>query len=139
MIFNSWQFILVFLPVSFFVYFWLNHRRLITAGKAWLVAASLFFYAYWDIKYLPLILGSIFLNFVIGSWLARTYEKSLQGVGKPQPGFDRRRVLVLGIAANLLALGYYKYTDFLLSNVNADGVFFFDAGSLVAMSSAALV
>ncbi|MFS2032470.1 MBOAT family O-acyltransferase [Polaromonas sp. CT11-55] len=119
MIFNSWQFILVFLPVSFFVYFWLNHRRLITAGKAWLVAASLFFYAYWDIKYLPLILGSIFLNFVIGSWLARTYEKSLQGVGKPQPGFDRRRVLVLGIAANLLALGYYKYTDFLLSNVNA--------------------
>jgi len=119
MIFSSWQFVLVFLPISFFVYFWLNHRRLTTAGKVWLVAASLFFYAYWDIKYLPLMLGSIFLNFVIGTWLARTHETSLRQEIKPHRYINRRTVLATGIAVNLLVLGYYKYTDFLLSNVNA--------------------
>lgn len=138
MIFNSWQFILVFLPISFGVYFWLNHRRLITGGKVWLVATSLFFYAYWDIKHLPLMLGSIFLNFVIGSWLARTHETFLRRMKKSQCGFDRRRVLVMGIAANLVVLGYYKYTDFLLSNVNAvlfgTGYYFPDIALPLAIS-----
>ena len=116
MIFSSWQFILAFLPVSFFVYFWLNSRRLIIAGKIWLVAASLFFYAYWDVKFLPLILGSIFLNFAIGTGLAQAHQQSLREVQKPHRG--RRFVLAMGIMANLLLLGYYKYTDFLLDNLN---------------------
>ncbi|MDR6918133.1 D-alanyl-lipoteichoic acid acyltransferase DltB (MBOAT superfamily) [Pseudomonas sp. 3296] len=118
MIFSSWQFILIFLPISFFVYFWLNHRRLITAGKVWLVAASLFFYAYWDVQYLPLILGSIFLNFAIGTGLAQAHEQSLRETKKPHHGANRKIVLTTGIAANLLLLGYFKYTDFLLSNIN---------------------
>jgi D-alanyl-lipoteichoic acid acyltransferase DltB (MBOAT superfamily) len=118
MIFSSWQFILIFLPITFFVYFWLNHRRLITAGKVWLVAASLFFYAYWDIQYLPLILGSIFLNFAIGTGLAQAHEQSLRETKKPHHGVNRKIVLTTGIAANLLLLGYFKYTDFLLSNIN---------------------
>ncbi len=118
MIFSSWQFILLFLPTSFSVYFWLNHRRLIIAGKVWLVAASLFFYAYWDIKYLPLILGSIFLNFAIGTGLSQAHEKSLREVQKPHRGVNRKVVLATGIVANLLLLGYYKYTDFLLGNIN---------------------
>jgi alginate O-acetyltransferase complex protein AlgI len=111
MLFNSWQFILVFLPISFFLYFWLNHKRLLIAGKVWLVAASLFFYAYWDVKYLPLILVSILLNFAIGTRLVQAHQKSLSLN-------SRKIVLATGIIANLLLLGYYKYTDFLLSNVN---------------------
>lgn len=138
MIFNSWQFILVFLPISFGVYFWFNHHRLITAGKVWLVTASLFFYAYWDIKYLPLILASIFLNFVIGTWLARTHEKFRPEGKKSRPGLNRRNVLAVGIAINLLTLGYYKYTDFLLSNVNAilfgTGYYFPDIALPLAIS-----
>lgn len=118
MIFSSWQFILLFLPTSFFIYFWLNHRRLIIAGKVWLVAASLFFYAYWDIKYLPLILGSIFLNFAIGTGLAQTHQNTLHGAQKPHRNVNRKVVLATGIVANLLLLGYYKYTDFLLGNIN---------------------
>ena len=118
MIFSSWQFIFVYLPISFFVYFWLNHRRLIIAGKVWLVVASLFFYAYWDVKYLPLILGSILLNFAIGTGLARAYQQSRQLAQKPHHGVNRKAVLATGIVANLLLLGYYKYTDFLLGNVN---------------------
>lgn len=119
MLFSSWQFILVFLPITFFFYFWLNQKRLITAGKVWLVAASLFFYAYWDVKYLPLILGSIVMNFAIGTGLAQAHGS---GAGTPEAsrrGVNRKVVLATGIAANLLLLGYYKYTDFMISNVNA--------------------
>ncbi len=118
MIFSSWQFILVYLPISFFVYFWLNHRRLIIAGKVWLVAASLFFYAYWDVKYLPLILGSIFLNFAIGTGLSQSHQQSHRDDQKPHRGVNRIVVLATGIVANLLLLGYYKYTDFFLGNIN---------------------
>lgn len=117
MIFSSWQFILLFLPISFFVYFWLNHRRLTIAGKVWLVAASLFFYAYWDIQYLPLILGSIFMNFAIGTGLAQAH-RAVQDNRKEHHKINRKVVLTTGIAANLILLGYFKYTDFLLSNVN---------------------
>lgn len=119
MIFSSWQFILIFLPISFFVYFWLNHRRLVTAGKVWLVAISLFFYAYWDIHYLPLILGSIFLNFAIGTGLTQAQQHSEEFVKKSRHAANRKIVLILGIAANLILLGYFKYTDFFLSNINA--------------------
>lgn len=119
MIFSSWQFILIFLPISFFVYFWLNHRRLVTAGKVWLVAISLFFYAYWDIHYLPLMLGSIFLNFAIGTGLAQAQQQAKECVRQPRHAVNRKIVLILGIAANLVLLGYFKYTDFLLNNINA--------------------
>ena len=119
MIFSSWHFIFLFLPVSFFVYFWLNHRRLITAGKVWLVVASLFFYAYWDINYLPLILGSIFLNFAVGTGLAQSHNGYLQEVKGSSHRVNRKLVLITGIAANLILLGYFKYTNFLLDNINA--------------------
>lgn len=117
MIFSSWQFILLFLPISFFFYFWLNHRRLVTAGKVWLVTVSLFFYAYWDVQYLPLILGSIFFNFAVGTGLSQAHQESL-GVKTTHHAINRKVVLAIGIAANLLLLGYFKYTDFFLSNIN---------------------
>lgn len=112
MLFSSWQFILLFLPLTFVVYFWLNRRRLIVPGKAWLVLASLYFYAYWDAQYLPLILGSILANFAVGTGLARSSRQSA-------PRVRRKAVLAAGIVGNLALLGYYKYTDFFLDNVNA--------------------
>jgi D-alanyl-lipoteichoic acid acyltransferase DltB (MBOAT superfamily) len=65
MLFNSYEFIFAFLPISFFVYFYLNKKRLTTASKVWLVFASLFFYSWWNIAYLPLILISILFNYTI--------------------------------------------------------------------------
>lgn len=118
MIFSSWQFIIVFLPISFFVYFWLNQKNLIVAGKIWLVAISLFFYAYWDVQYLPLILGSILLNFAIGTGLAQASYISNNNSKTPHHTANRKIVLITGIAANLLLLGYFKYTDFFLGNIN---------------------
>ena len=119
MLFNSWQFILAFLPVCVLVYFGLNRLRLVTAGKAWLVLASLAFYAYWDPRYLPLILSSILFNYGIGDGLAQAHPERRRATGKPPSRVPRRALLVLGIAVNLGVLGYFKYTDFFLANANA--------------------
>ncbi len=112
MLFNSYGFILLFLPITLIVYFFLNRNRLTTAATAWLVLASLFFYSYWDVKYLALILGSIVFNFGIGSALRRPRR---EGGGKG----PSRAVLVVGIVGNVGLLGYYKYTDFFIRNLNA--------------------
>ena len=112
MIFSSAKFILLFLPIAFFGYFYLNRMRLLLAGKAWLVAMSLFFYAYWKISYLPLLLLSIFFNFAVGTALAP--DPSMKRLR-----FSRRFVLISSIAANLVLLGYFKYTNFLIDNINA--------------------
>ena len=61
MLCNSYEFIFLFLPVSLAVYYLLNRMRLTTGANAWLLFVSLFFYSWWDVSYLPLILGSILL------------------------------------------------------------------------------
>lgn len=111
MIFSSPKFILLFLPIAFLGYFYLNRIRLVLAGKAWLVAVSLFFYAYWNIAYLPLLVGSILFNFAVGTALAPNDDKPAR--------FSRRWMLAFGIIANLGLLGYFKYADFLIDNINA--------------------
>ncbi|MCX8083505.1 MAG: MBOAT family protein, partial [Calditerrivibrio sp.] len=63
MLFNSHEFIFLFLPISLVVYFILNRLRLTLASKTWLVVMSLIFYSWWDVKYLPLILGSMTFNY----------------------------------------------------------------------------
>lgn len=112
MLFNSLEFILAFLPVTFFVYFWLNKKRLIVAGKSWLVLASLVFYAWWNVQYLPLILVSILVNFAIGNALARQV-----GDGERRGRLRAKWLLAAGIVFNLGLLGYYKYADFFLGNL----------------------
>lgn len=112
MLFNSLEFILAFLPVTFLVYFWLNQKRLIVAGKSWLVLASLVFYAWWNVQYLPLILVSILVNFAIGNALARQV-----GDGERRGRLRAKWLLAAGIVFNLGLLGYYKYADFFLGNL----------------------
>ena len=51
MLFNSAEFIFIFLPVVLFIYYLLNKNRLVDLAKGWLVVASLGFYAYWKIEY----------------------------------------------------------------------------------------
>lgn len=111
MIFSSSAFILVYLPIVFLIYFSLNRRRWITAGKLWLVAASLYFYAYWSVAYLPLLLGSIGFNYLMGRWVSPHSTNLL----KPS---SKKIVLALGIAINLALLAYFKYANFLIDNFN---------------------
>lgn len=111
MLFNSYEFIFLFLPITFFVYFWLNKKRLTQASKAWLVFASLFFYSWWNIIYLPLILGSILFNFAVGSTISK-----MDVVQKKR--ISPKVMLAFGIVSNILLLGYFKYMDFFIANTN---------------------
>lgn len=112
MLFNSYEFIFFFLPVTFFVYFWLNKKRLTQASKAWMIFTSLFFYSWWNIIYLPLILASILFNFTIGSTITKI--NTLQASTK----ISSKKILAFGIISNLLLLGYFKYMDFFITNIN---------------------
>lgn len=110
MLFNSYEFIFAYLPVTFLVYFSLNKKRLVEASKAWLVFSSLFFYSWWNVAYLPLIMGSMFFNYVIGGILS--------GHGDSATRVHRRVILFVGVISNLALLGYYKYADFFIINTN---------------------
>ncbi len=109
LLFNSYEFIFLFLPISFFIYFYLNSRRLTEASKGFLVFSSLFFYSWWNVVYLPLILGSMLFNYVVGNALTRDGTKNR---------IDRKAVLFFGVAANVGLLGYFKYADFFIANLN---------------------
>jgi len=111
MLFNSYIFIFIFLPVTFSVYFYLNYKRLVTASKAWLVVSSLFFYSWWNVVYLPLILISILFNYTI----SRSMDKS--SVNKKQ-NFSNLFLLQVAIVFNIGLLGYFKYMDFFIQNTN---------------------
>lgn len=115
MLFNSPVYIFLFLPVVVLVYYWLNHHRLGTAGKAWLVLASLFFYGYWDYRYLMLIIGSVLVNYSLGTAISRA-AVPIPGDHHPPP--RSKTILVFGIVFNLGLLGYFKYADFFLENFN---------------------
>ncbi len=110
MLFNSYVFIFAFLPITFLVYFVLNHLRLTVAGKTFLVFASLFFYGWWSVVYVPVILSSIGVNFLIGISLSK--EQKFVWM-------SRKTVLILGIVFNIGLLAYFKYTNFFLENINA--------------------
>jgi len=114
LLFNSYEFIFAFLPITFFVYFYLNSKRLTEASKAFLVFASLFFYSWWNIAYLPLILGSILFNFAIGS----TISKMNTVKSNTKKGVSQKMLLTFGIISNILLLGYFKYMDFFIANIN---------------------
>lgn len=107
MLFNSYAFLLAYLPATVLGYFVLG-RFGKSWGAAWLAACSLFFYGWWDYRYLGLLLGSICANFYAGGHIAR-HAGAARG----------RRMLTLAIAANLLLLGYYKYADFFIGSANS--------------------
>ncbi len=110
MLFNSQEYLFLFLPVTLFVYFLLNRwLRSELASKAWLIGASLFFYSWHEPRYGLLLVGSVLLNFSVGTIL-NSY--------RPRQTTTRRIVLALGIAANIALLGYFKYADFIIMNVN---------------------
>jgi len=108
-LFNSYEFIFLFLPFTFFIYFYLLQQRLIVGAKGFLVFASLFFYSWWNIAYLPIILSSMLFNYVIGNSLNENF-KSVR--------IHKHALLTFGIIANIALLGYFKYSDFFIENFN---------------------
>ena len=110
MLFYSYEFIFIFLPLIFFIYFYLNSKRLTHASKAFLVLSSLFFYSWWNIIYLPLILISMLFNYSLGN--------SLSNYKNNKKRFTKKSILSFGIVLNIVLLGYFKYSDFFIANFN---------------------
>src|SRR6185503_5774920 len=113
MLFNSYEFLLFFLPAVLAGYFVLGSRsasRLRGNDRlavAFLVAASFFFYAWWRAEYVWLLAVSIAVNYAVGRAI-------LRGAARQE---RTQTLLVLGIAFDLVLLGYFKYSNFFLDNV----------------------
>ncbi len=105
MYFNSAVFLFLFLPLTLIGWYFLNHRGFFRGALAFLSAASLVFYGYFKPAYLLLILGSITVNYLV-----------LCGLHRWKKG--RRSLLAFGILADLMLLGYFKYSDFFLGGIN---------------------
>jgi alginate O-acetyltransferase complex protein AlgI len=108
MLFNSFAYILLFVPFVFAFYFLISKYCSFTFAKVFLVTASLFFYGWWKPVYLGLLILSIFVNYVVASIIQWSKYK-LSG----------RYFLIAGIIFNLSLLAYFKYANFFMDNVNA--------------------
>ena len=107
MLFNSYIFVLVFLPLCLAGYFGLNHTKHYNLAQFFLLAMSLWFYAYFNFRYLAIILSSIVLNYLFTLVMYRTENPVL-----------RKAEVILAVTANLGILFYFKYFDFFLMNLN---------------------
>ena len=114
MLFNSVEFIFLFLPASIVGFFILANSFGGRAAVAWATLASFLFYGWWDVRYLPLLLGSICFNYLVG--------RRILGSRLERSGLI---LLWIGIVGNLALLGYFKYTNFFIDVVNdlvGDGI-----------------
>jgi len=111
MLFNSYVFIFLYLPLVVLGFFQLARISHAVAG-AWLALASLFFYGYWNPAYVGLLLASVIGNYAFGRWIARISLRD-------EAQLAHRKLLLAGaIGANLLLLGYYKYANFFIDSIN---------------------
>lgn len=105
MLFNSYIFVFLFLPVCLLVYFSSNHFHKYELGKLFLTGMSLWFYAYFNVSYFPIIVCSILVNYFLYRLLERTVQK--------------KAVVATGVLLNLGVLFYFKYYDFFIGNINS--------------------
>ncbi len=109
MLFTSGTFLLVFLPITLIAFFGIARTAGLRSAIVWLTLASLFFYAYWDARFVALLVGSIAFNYLIGELLYRARSST--------PA-KRKSILFLGIGTDLALLAYFKYADFFVDNFN---------------------
>lgn len=109
MLFNSYEFIFAFLPTVVVVFFALGRTSRVWALR-WVIGTSLFFYGWWRPLNVLIIAPSVLINFVLARLLQRLCKQGNHGAAQA--------VLLLGIAFNVAFLGYFKYSNFLVSAVN---------------------
>src|SRR4051794_18477811 len=110
MLFNSYPFLFLFLPLVLCGYFFIGRRHQVSAAM-FLALASMFFYGWWNPLYVPLLLLSISVNYTVarvtGPAVARGATRTA------------RLATIIGIAFDLALLGFYKYANFFVDNVDA--------------------
>ena len=110
MVFSSYIFICAFLPVVIIVYYLLSGLSSEKWQKGFLVLASLFFYGYYNTSYLLLIIGSIAVNYILALFIKNSGEQHSER--------KKNAALVCGILFNVALIGYFKYYDFFVDNIN---------------------
>ena len=103
MLFNSFTFIFLFLPLTFAVFFLLARVSHVMAA-GWLAAASLFFYGWWNPAYVGLLMASIVFNYFAGMRIARAAADARER--------EKKWLTIFAMAPNLALLGSYKYSNF---------------------------
>ena len=109
MLFNSWNFVFIFLPISVITYY-LAKKVNKNLPQLFLVMFSFLFYSYWSSKYLILLMSSIVINYIFGRLIANYHFSRLS---------SRRNILITALTLNLMCLAYFKYCDFFLSNIRS--------------------
>jgi alginate O-acetyltransferase complex protein AlgI len=107
-LFNSYLFIFLFLPLTLVGFFAIGGRGHHRAAMGWLVGASIFYYGWWNFAYVGLLLFSILFNYGLG------FKLSQISISKSA----KRLILTFGIVSNLSLLGYFKYANFFVENLN---------------------
>ncbi len=127
MLFNSFEFVFLFLPITLVVFFILSKNGRYVQQQfpiLWLVTASLFFYGWWKPLNLPLIIVSVLVNYSLGYVLSnKILQKITNSVSQSKlelvgVSFAKKGILILGIIFNLGLIGYFKYANFFINNVN---------------------
>ena len=109
MLFNSYDFLFLFLPVVLAGYFLLGRTKKNGLANVWLIFASLVFYAYWDWQFLPVLLVSMIGNYFFAGRIQTAFAAGCRRAC--------HRWFLLGIAFDLGMLGYYKYMSFFVKNL----------------------
>ncbi len=113
MLFNSYIFIFLFLPLCLAGYYMLVHFQKGVAARIWLTAFSWWFYGYFNSSYLMIMLCSILFNYAVFCGLGKLGGQ--EGKGRLR---QRKLLFLLGIGCNLAVLFYFKYFDFFIENIN---------------------
>ena len=131
MLFNSYIFIFLFLPVCIAGYFLINKTGKYRVGNAFLLGMSLWFYGYFNPAYLLIIIASVCINFTFYTVMKRmqkqtmleavTENDELQNLASANIGRLKKckPVMLFAVAVTLGIIGYFKYMDFFIENVNA--------------------
>ena len=106
MLFHSLTYLLLFLPIVFTVYF-LVRKFTNDDGKIILIFSGIFFYGWWNINFTPLIIISVLFNYYISKKIINLENKN-----------KKKLILLSGIFCNIIYLGIFKYTDFIITNLN---------------------
>jgi len=109
MLFNSIEFIFLFLPLTLLTFRTFSKYGYYRLAKTSLLLASLFFYGWWNPKYLLLMLISVTVNFFFSFSISKCFNS-------PR---NKKALFISGIAFNLLIIGYFKYANFFISSVTS--------------------
>lgn len=107
MLFSSYVFVLLFLPITLIIYFLFSHKVNIYVQHGFLILASLFFYGYFNPVYLLIIVISMVVNYGTGVIIENMGNKGV-----------KKYFFIFGIIFNIGLIGYFKYYDFFIENIN---------------------